>query len=184
MFFKIILRIFKKFFIVFFSLIAVVATYMYVYGNFHKVDNDIYRSAQLFSFNMPYYVQKYKIKSMLNLRGVDNRFYEDEIKISKENNITHYDFGIGDREVQSLETMKKIVKIIKNAPKPILIHCKAGADRTSLATALYLYTTGRKDMAKSSFSPIYLHFPYLGSKTIAMDKSFEIFVKYTNKQGK
>lgn len=29
-------------------------------------------------------------------------------------------------------------QVMRDAPKPLLIHCKAGADRTGLASALYL----------------------------------------------
>ena len=52
----------------FFSPLLVIALlwvfYFLIYANFHKVDEKVYRSAQLFSFNMPYYMEKYKIKSI------------------------------------------------------------------------------------------------------------------------
>lgn len=156
------------------------AVYFFVYGNFHKVDNSVYRSAQLFSFNMPYYIKRHNIKSILNLRGEDrHQWYKDEIEFAKENNLTHYDLGIPDRRVISKEKMRHIVEIIKNAPKPILIHCKMGADRTSLAVALYLYAIQNDKDARRAISIIYGHFPWLGSKTIAMDRSFEEFIKAT-----
>lgn len=111
-------------------------SYFFVYGNFHRVDNDVYRSAQLFSFNMPYYVKEYKIKSIINLRGPSTKqWYADEVRIAKEYNITHYDFGIGNREILSVSDMKKIVLLMKNAPKPLFIHCKAGVDRTVIGWA-------------------------------------------------
>jgi len=154
------------------------ASYFLLYGNFHKVDKDVYRSAQLFSFNYPYYVGKHKIRSVLNLRGdSQKKWYKDEMKIVKEYNITHYDFHIGDRRLASMQEMDKIVQIIKDAPKPLLIHCKAGADRTSLASALYLYALKHEDDPEREISILYGHFPWLGSKTVAMDKSFEKYKK-------
>lgn len=172
-----VLKAFLKYFSLFLLPLAVVwAIYFFIYGNFHKVDRDVYRSAQLFSFNMPYYIKNNNIKSILNLRGKsESIWYKDEINFAKENNLTHYDFGIPDRKVISKENMNKIVKIIKNAPKPMLIHCKMGADRTSLVSALYLYAIKNDKDAKREISIIYGHFPYLGSKTGAMDKSFEEF---------
>jgi len=136
-----ILRSIVKYFIVPVLVIAIAwASYFLLYGNFHKVDADFYRSAQLFEHNMPYYIQKYGIKSILNLRGDSSRqWYLDELRISKEYHVEHYDYGIGDREVTSMEAMDDIVAIVQNAPKPLLVHCKAGADRASLASALYLY---------------------------------------------
>jgi len=149
------------------------SSYFLLYGNFHKVDNDIYRSAQLFSHNMPYYIEKHKIQSILNLRGKSNKsWYTKEIAFAKEHNIKMIDYGIGDREILAFNKMEELLDIMKKAPKPLLVHCKAGADRTSLASALYLYDkTGDKNPSLG-FSLLYGHFPWLGSKTVAMDKSF------------
>jgi protein tyrosine/serine phosphatase len=69
--------------------------------------------------------------------------------------------------------MDKIVQMMKDAPKPLLIHCKAGADRTSLASALYLHAVKNDKNAEKQISILYGHFPWLGSKTGAMDRSFE-----------
>ena len=176
------LKFIKKFVKYIFALLLfitfIVLGYLFIYGNFHKVDNNVYRSAQLFSFNMPYYVNKYHIKSILDLRGAtDSQSYKDEINISKEYNITHYTYSIGTADIQTMKIMNKIVDIIKNSPKPILIHCKSGADRTSLATALYLYSINKDKIAPKAFSLEYLHFPWLGSKTKAMDESFDKYVK-------
>jgi len=157
------------------------ASYFFIYGNFHKVDKDVYRSAQLFSFNLPYYLDKYQIKSILNLRKIrkelNKDWYKDEVFIAKQKGIVRYDYPIGDREGVSMEEMTKIIEIIENAPKPLLIHCKAGADRTSLASALYLYAVKHDKNAKKEISIIYGHFPWLGSKTISMDRSFEKYIK-------
>ena len=153
--------------------------YFLIYGNFHQVDKDLYRSAQLYSFNLSYYIRKYHIRSILNLRGGRGKwFYKDEIDTSKEYNITHYDYYISDISIQSIKSMNKIIRILKKAPKPILIHCKAGADRTSLVSALYLDSIKKDKNASKELSILYGHFPWLGSKTKAMDKSFANYVKF------
>ena len=43
--------------------------------------------------------------------------------------------------------------------KPVLIHCKSGADRTGLAAAIYLLTEGGKtlDQAERQLSLRYIH---------------------------
>lgn len=174
----------KTFKYTFFPLLSIVvlwASYFLLYGNFHKVDKDVYRSAQLFSHNLPYYIEKHKIKSILNLRKVrkakNKSWYLDEVSIAKELDVVRYDYPIGDREEASMEEMDKIVQIIKDAPKPLLIHCKAGADRTSLASALYLHALKHEDDAEREISIVYGHFPWLGSKTVAMDRSFKKYKK-------
>lgn len=154
-------------------------SYFKLYGNFHQVDKNFYRSAQLFSFNLPSYIQKHEIKSILNLRGGKGKdFYKDEIAISKEHNVTHYDYRISDRKVLSIQTMQEIVDLLEKAPKPILIHCKAGADRTSLVSALYLHAIKNDPDASREISIFYGHFPWFGSRTKAMDESFANYVKH------
>lgn len=175
------IRGFKYIFLPLLVVLLFWASYFFIYGNFHKVSNDVYRSAQLFSFNMPYYLKKHKIKSILNLRKTrkahNKSWYINELKIAKELDVVHYDYPIGDREEASMEEMEKLVNIIKDAPKPILIHCKAGADRTSLASALYLHAIKGDKEAEKQISVIYGHFPWFGSKTGAMDRSFEKYMK-------
>ncbi len=165
------------------SIVMLWAVYFLVYANFHKVDDDLYRSAQLRPFNMGYFIEKHKIKSIINLRGgyakgkTPDAWYVDELAFSKEHNLTHIDYGIGDRMPITLKQMEEMVELMKNAPKPLLIHCKAGADRTSLASALYLYAIKKESDASRAISIIYGHFPWLGSKTYFMDESFENYKK-------
>ncbi len=143
-------------------------------GNFYEIAPGIYRSHQLYEFNMPKFYEKYHFKTVLNLQGAkpDKKWYQYEKNFAKEHNITLIDFKISDKKIQSIETMKKLVKIVKNARKPILIHCRAGADRTGLVSAIYLYSIGDKNASKMlSFK--YGHISF--GPTKAMDESFEKF---------
>jgi len=127
---------------------------------------------------MPYYVEKHHIKSIINFRGVSSEdWYKNEILFTKEHNLTHYDYDIGDRREITLKQMNEMVELMKNAPKPLLIHCKTGADRTSLGAALYLYAVKKDKEADREISILYGHFPWLGSKTYFMDRSFESYKK-------
>jgi len=157
--------------------VLVWAFYLFVIGNFHQIDKDAYRSAQLFSFNMPYYIKKYKIKSILNLRGkkTTKEWYKNEIRISNQFNISHYDFKLSSKKELTLKQMQDIVKILKKAKKPILIHCEGGADRTSLVSALYLYAVKNKSKseARKAISFLYGHITFLREEVKAMDISFD-----------
>lgn len=146
-------------------------------GNFHKVDENLFRSAQLFNFNLPYYIEKHNIKSIINLRGSSKKdWYKNEKSIAENYDIKHFDYGFSDGKVQSIEKMDKLIELMKNAPKPLLIHCKAGADRTSLASALYLYKLKKDVDAHKAISLKYGHFPWLGSRSKAMDISYENYL--------
>ena len=153
--------------------------YLTLYGNFHQVDKSFYRSAQLFGFNMPHYLEKYAIHTVINLRGKrpEKAWYRDELHYCQEHNISHYDIKLDAKKQPSLSQMDALVKLMRKAKKPILVHCRMGADRTSLATALYLFDHNRTKEAYDAISILYGHFPWLGSKTVAMDRAFESYVK-------
>ncbi len=172
------LRVFRRLAWMLALLLVVWAIYLFGFGNFHKVNGDLYRSAQLFRYNLPYYLEHHGIRSIINLRGAaDADWYRDERRIARELGVRHVDFGISDRQVLSLEKMNELVQLMHQLPKPLLIHCKAGADRTSLAAALYLHSIQCDSRADRMISIVYGHFPWLGSRTVAMDQSFDQYLK-------
>jgi protein tyrosine/serine phosphatase len=75
-----------------------------------------------------------------------------------------------------LKQVADLVEALRDAPKPLLIHCRAGSDRTGLASALYVASHGGtyRD-ACEQLSLYYGHFPYFGSKSVAMDVTLERF---------
>ena len=171
----------KKLLILILFLALFYVGYGFIYGNFHKIDRDVYRSAQLFSFNMPYYLEEYQIKTVLNLRGEKphQKWYQDEQRITKEHNITLITYKISARKYLDFNHTSQIVNILKNAQKPLLIHCEGGADRTSLVSALYRYAIKHqsKDKAQEELSIIYGHVPLVRPKVIAMEKSFYNYIE-------
>jgi protein tyrosine/serine phosphatase len=166
------------------GLIAASAGGFYVYvesdGNFHAVDpGTLYRSRQLSGTELAQAIGAYGIRSILNLRGPNpgSEWYDDEMAVSADKHVFHYDYRISARRAVTPAQIREILGIIRNAPKPMLIHCMGGADRTGLVSAIYLFSHGaRPDEAERELSLRYGHFPYLGSKTRAMDDSFHAYV--------
>lgn len=159
----------KKFCIRFFIVAAILALsfvfYAFVYGNFHRLSKDAYRSAQLFSFNLGYYVKTYKIKTVINLRGEnsDKDWYKTESKILKKLGVNHINYRMSSKKYIGYDKANAIVKILKHAKKPVLIHCAGGADRTSLVSALYQYGVRGKSKAEArkEFSIFYGYAPFI-----------------------
>jgi protein tyrosine/serine phosphatase len=150
-------------------------------GNFHTVtEGTLYRSAQLSKDGLQAVVRDHDIRSILNLRGAHpgQSWYDDEIAASEELGVAHYDYGLSARRVVTGKQIDEILEIIRNAPKPLLVHCKSGADRSGLIAALYRFADEHTsaDEADRQLSLVYGHFPYLMSQTKAMDDSFWAFV--------
>lgn len=153
-------------------------------GNLHTVRAGIlYRSAQLSGDEIKAAVAQYGIKSVLNLRGAHKgeAWYDDETAASSALGLAHFDYPISAKRFVTTQQAEEILAIVRKAPKPLLIHCKSGADRTGLVAALFRYTdTGASAaQADQELSLVYGHFPYLMSQSVAMDNSFWAFVHAT-----
>jgi len=182
---KLFKRLLKYLSILLIIITIIVVSIIHIFGNFYQIDNDVYRSGQLNKYNLPYYIEHKHIKTILNLRGKSNgEFYKIETNISNKYGVTHIDYGFSNKDFLDFNKTSEIVSIIKNAKKPLLIHCAGGADRTSLAAALYQYAIAHKSpkIAKEQFSVIYGHSPYFRPYVEAMDRSFDNYVKKS--QGK
>ena len=161
--------------------LASYAGFTYEQGNFHTVAEErVYRSRQLDQGELIHYIKRYKIQSILNLRGTNkgSDWYQDEVRVTHELGITHHDYGISANRDVSDEDLNAILGILRDAPKPILIHCKFGSDRSGLIAALYQYTMGHKtaEEASGQLSILYGHFPFLWNSTAAMDRTFWRYV--------
>ena len=150
-------------------------------GNLSVVeDGKFYRSAQLDEAGFERVIKDYRIRSILNLRGASNQpWYRAEVAVSKAFGVEHYDYRLHSDQTVTPKQIDEILNIISAAPKPILVHCSAGSDRTGLVSAVYLFglESAGPDEAAMQLSFVYGHFPYLTSKTGAMDQSFWTYVR-------
>jgi CheY-like chemotaxis protein/protein tyrosine phosphatase (PTP) superfamily phosphohydrolase (DUF442 family) len=153
-------------------------------GNFHTViPGELYRSAQLSPTQIETYVRENGIRSIVNLRGENGKhdWYNQEVKTAQRLGIEHIDFKMSARRIMTPDRANQLVDILRSAPKPILIHCQAGADRTGLVAVIYSQEIAGMDAktAAQQLSITYGHIgiPYL-SKTYAMDESLQNLQKH------
>ena len=79
------------------------------------------------------------IKAVLNLRGPGNRaHYLFEVESCAQLGLTLVNVPMGARIVPTKDTLESLFTAFDTIEKPFLMHCKSGADRTGLASALYL----------------------------------------------
>ena len=151
-------------------------------GNFHAVEAGVlYRSAQPDRGALVAAAQQHGIKSVLNLRGRNpgSPWYDEEIAASRELGLAHYDYSISAKRFVTPQQIAEILDIVRQAPKPLLIHCKSGSDRAGLVSALYRFALAgaTAEDADRQLSLSYGHFPYLTSRSGAMDDSFWAYVR-------
>lgn len=141
----------------------------WLWNNFGVVDpGQVYRSAQPVN-ELPRLIAERHFESILNLRGgsVTDSWYRNEVELSAENGIDFYDFPMSAERRPTRRELLILLDLMDRCRYPLLIHCKSGADRTGLASALYLlYVKGRSpSKAMEAFSVLYGHVPihYLSS---------------------
>jgi protein tyrosine/serine phosphatase len=133
-------------------------------GNFHPVtEGEAYRSGQINKDKLEKYLKDYHIKSVLNLRGENSGadWYEDEITVCKRLSVRHYDLAMTSSDKPNPDVVGKLMTIFSEAPRPVLIHCKSGSDRSGLVAALWkVVVDGEpKSIAEKQLSIRYGHFP-------------------------
>lgn len=189
-----------RFFIKFVKLLSVAAFAFFVatvgfyvsqkcyHNNFHVVEDGVmYRSAQPTAEDIKRYKDEYGIKTIISLKKKQptKQWWIDETTESKKLGITHYDVALSSTMVAPMYRMIELTKLMRDVPRPVLVHCEGGSDRTGLAMALYFYTRKHMKPEKAEskgLSILYGHLPYFGAETANMSVSFNNFVRYTREK--
>jgi protein tyrosine phosphatase (PTP) superfamily phosphohydrolase (DUF442 family) len=120
--------------------ISLVASTVYlsgcaVYPNFREVyEDELYRSGQMIESTFKRKVKKHDIKSVLNLRSKKDA--EREKKWCEDLEIDFYNVPMSHHVKR--EPLLEAIDILKEAEKPLLIHCKHGVQRAGLVSAIYV----------------------------------------------
>jgi protein tyrosine/serine phosphatase len=134
-----------------------------IHKNFHVVqEGEIYRSAQLTGEEFRLAIDQVGIKTVINLRGKnDAEWYSEESETLRSEGVQLIDISMSAKRFPHRDDLIRLLDAFRTAARPILIHCKAGADRTGEAVALYQmeYLGKSKREALKSLSPYYLHMP-------------------------
>ncbi len=135
------------------------------YNNFHCVEKGkLYRSAQMSHKTLRWYIKKYGIKTVINLRGIHpgKRWWRLE-RFTVLNGGAHYfNISMHAGQLTKKEDLKKLLSIYQSAKGPILIHCQGGADRTGEASALWRIEMQRKSK-KRALKQLSMHYNHIKS---------------------
>lgn len=148
-----------------------------LFGNVHvEFGGDVVRTAQIDRASMARLLKEHEIKTVINLRGSNpgDDWFDGEVEAAEQVGALHVSYGLSANKEPNDVLLASLIETLKTAPKPLLIHCNWGSDRTGLASALYGLVVKRlpADEAARQLSVRYGHFPWLTSETGAMDRTF------------
>ncbi|MGA0562253.1 dual specificity protein phosphatase family protein [Ancylobacter sp. VNQ12] len=154
------------------------AGWAYANGNFHTVvEGELYRSATLPSEQLRDLIASRGIRTIINLRGPseDASWYREEAKIAEEHGVRLIDLTWSARYELTDEQVATYLATLADVPRPILMHCRSGVDRTGLASAIYLAAVKKADefTAEAQLSVLFGHISLPFLPFYAMDETFE-----------
>jgi hypothetical protein len=134
--------------------------------NFHWVlPGEAARAMQAWAGGLEPFLKRRGIRAIINLRGRndDLGWWQKETAIATDAGIAHLDAMLDSRKLPTREMLVRLIESFDTAPRPFLLKCSGGQDRTSFAAALYLiHRDGWQAMpaAMAQFARFpYLHFP-------------------------
>lgn len=143
------------------------------------VPGRVYRTAQLNPQQLERFVHEKNIRTVINLRGRPfNEWYPAQSQTTQALGISQEDVTTSANRLPPPGEIRRLIEIFDHSEHPLLIHCQQGADRTGLASAIYLmlYTDADYPTALRQCSPRYGHFRI--HTTAAMDEFFDQYQEW------
>ena len=126
--------------------------YSSINGHFEDVvPRKVYRSAQPTDEQLRQWAKLYGIRTIINLRGDDEKEVEDEEATAKELGIEMISLHLSSRRLPAKFLLVKLIEAIESAEMPILLHCHSGIDRVGTASAIAAMAIGGIDYEKAKW---------------------------------
>jgi protein tyrosine/serine phosphatase len=153
--------------------------------NFHWViPGEAARSAQGFAGRLDLILVRRGIRAIVNLRGRNPkyRWWRNEEAMCARLGIARFDTALDSRRLPTRDMLVKLLDAFDGAPRPLLLKCSGGQDRTSLAAAIYILNKSGWDAigtAEAQFARYpYMHFPKAGQGWLVQ------FLRYAQEEAK
>lgn len=159
-----------------------------VYGGLNEhmvIPGRVYRTAQPDEGDVKDLAARHGIRTVLNLRGTTpwDGWYQGECRATAAADVSQEDVTLSAHALPFPAELKRVVEVLDRTEYPVLIHCKQGADRTGLvsAMAMLLYTDATLDEARRQLLPRYGHWPV--ARTANMDRFFDLYQQKLSDEG-
>lgn len=149
-----------------------------VLDNFHAIEEGrAYRCAQLYPDTLEWVVKRHGVRTVINLRGPNPQtdWWPAEKQRCEKLGVKLVDIPLSAFRLPPPDKLLELFDAIKNSPEPVLFHCRAGADRTGMAAAIWrmMQRGDSESAAAAELSIKYGHFRVRHPKMLEMVEMFQ-----------
>lgn len=146
----------------------------HLWSNFDQIAPGVYRSNQPAHWRLKRY-REMGIRTVLYLRASSEKWaFHFERESLEALGMTMINVPLHSRSAPTREAMLTLIDTFRTIERPFLMHCKSGADRAGLASAVYLMVIEGKDVAAArrmlSMRYIHLRFTKTGVLDLMLDQ--------------
>lgn len=150
-------------------------------GNVRVVEpGRVYRSGQLVGSQLVDTLKTNHIRSVVNLRGhlPEDARLRNEWAVCRQMGIAHVDVSMSAGKLPRPQEVRRLLIALETLPRPILIHCAGGADRTGLACTLYVNIYNGVPLDKAQSNQLTWRYGHLSfGSAHPMDDFFDLYRK-------
>lgn len=177
---------FKK---VLYLITLIIINYSYIFStatnidNFHTVEaNACYRCKQLSPEELEKRIVEHEIKTVINLRSeIKVKELRAEQKICEKLGVKFVHIPLKARKLPTKKNIQMFFDTLKSAPKPFLIHCLIGRDRSGMFCGLYELKCKNKSLDEALQQLSFEKFGHKTKKFPAMAKFLKIWSQLCQK---
>jgi protein tyrosine/serine phosphatase len=146
-----------------------------IYPNRHRVGAGLWRAAQPSPAQIAW-AARHGIRTIINLRGRrECASYILEEEACRRHGITLVDFPVNSRQAPTRETLHAVADLFRRVEYPALLHCKSGADRAGLISALYLLVHDGRPLAEAQAQLSWRYGHFRQARTGVLDHLFDLY---------
>jgi protein tyrosine/serine phosphatase len=151
--------------------------------NLHRVSPRLWRSGQPAPFQIARLAAR-GIKTIVNLRGArDDGGFLLEAEACRRHGVALVNFQTGSREPPTRDVVRAAKAMFETIEYPALLHCKSGADRAGMMSALYLILREGRP-AEEALRQLALRYGHVKhAKTGVIDFFFESYRDHAARTG-
>jgi len=161
------------------------AIFRLVWTNFAAVEPGVlYRSNHPTPGNLAAFTRKFGLKSLINLRGQAKNGSDALSRDTAQRlGLDFYDMALESRGAPHKDRILRLAEIYRTMRAPAVVHCKSGADRAGLASALFVAMEG--GTAAEALKHLSLRYGHIKqAKTGILDAFFHTYQRDGEAKGK